>query len=128
MKKSVYAVAIVVSAMLLATSSVQAEESPHQGHDGGAMQQQDPQSQADRQAEEALELKNRKEEMLLKITNRIAQMQKAKDCISAAATREALHSCMPKPQGGGKKKGGGHGMMGGQGMMMGDGDGKSPQH
>lgn len=113
MKKSIYTAAVVISAMLLAASSVQAKEMSapsQQGQGSGKMMQpQDPQSLANKQAEDALKLKNRKEEMLLNINNRMAKMQKAKDCVEAATTHDTLHGCM-----------GGHG--GSQRGMMGDGN------
>lgn len=119
---------------MLAASSVQAEQmlSQPQEQQGGAPQgnmmmqpaQMDPQMMANRKAEEELELKNRKEEMLLRIDNRMAMLQKEKSCIEAATNREALRSCKPEgptPGGEGMMMQGGGMMGGGRGMMQNNG-------
>jgi hypothetical protein len=128
MKKSIALTAAAICTMMLTASLAYAEQmgAPQQGEQqgGGKMMEkpmpQDPQMMANHKAEEELEFKNRKEEMLLRITNRMAMMQKTKDCIEAATTHEALRNC--KPEGGPPPQGmmGGPGMMGG-GMMQGRG-------
>lgn len=101
----------------------------HQMGGGGMMRppvnEQDPQAIANRQAEEELMLRNRKAEMLLRINNHLAEVQKDKACIESAASLDALRNCKPnrgpQQQGGGMM--GGHGMQGGM-MMRDDGGGQ----
>ena len=97
------------------------------GAGGPPQGQQNPQAEADRKAEQELELKNRKSEMLLKISHHMAELEKAKTCVEGATTHEALRSCMPRGggPGGGMQGGPGGGMQGGPGggMMGGPGGG-----
>jgi hypothetical protein len=76
MKKHTYGIAVMMMAVLLTAALARAETSPA----------------AD---EQALMFKNRKEEMLLNINNRMAEMQKHKSCIEATADMESMHKCMP---------------------------------
>ena len=136
MKKFIGVTATIIGATMLLAASAHAEQMG-QPQQGGAMMMQkampqDPEMAASRKAEEELEFKNRKEEMLLRITNRMAMMEKTKACIAAATTRDALQKCKPEgghPPGGmqGGMQGGGPGMkghgggMGSPGMMQGGG-------
>lgn len=108
MKKYVY-VSTAIAAIIAVSSAF--AEMPAGGQPKAAL---DPQAQESRKAEEAMMFKNRKEEMLLHFSNKIAEMQKNKDCVQAAADKEAMMKCLPQhPMMGGGDQGG-H-MMGGPG-------------
>lgn len=120
-----YACMTLAVAAMIASSATWAEMPA--GGQQGAM---DPQAAEARKGEEALMFKNRKEEMLLRITDRMAEMQRKKDCLQAANDKEALLKCMPQGGPGGMQGGEGdhHMMMGGPagqhgGHMMMDGSG-----
>jgi hypothetical protein len=118
MKKS-----ILASVLVLALSGPAfAQGMPPGGGQGGG--QGGPGGSMDSPELKALQFKNHKDEMLKSISNRIAEMQlrtsemvadmeKKRACVEAAATQEALKSCMPPPMGGSGHGGGeGGGMMG----------------
>ena len=112
MNRSARLLAVTIFAAMLTASSAYAEMPPQQQGQGPGAGQQDPQAEASRKAEEELVLKDRKAEMLLRLNDHLARIQKAQACVEAATTLEALHGCAP---GGGP---GGEGMRGGQGGMQ----------